>query len=391
MRASMVHRSARTFSSTPVFGLKAIFTETDNSELNEVLKNIQEKIIFPAYLPEKQRELIFNAKAKTYLQQNPVVIELDGLEHKFTTLDRFHDIPNSKAALFKVLDSMKTKEDWDNLGTLLAGYKKAGIKVRPAHYMKIIRQAGHNGQIYSVIESVKQAQKTGFELTSIEYIIQLLCHISSKITTAAPGDAKSVDALRWTEEIIDLIQRPPHVNETLSAAKQGQNHPLVRGQLLFAQASVVESLKLQEKPFDKELADLTDTAEALVSWWARRVKEGEETSIPPFISKLRSHKPDVKRANRGQTPTFGASEWVRVLALNIKGMSLARELIGDAAKGLEPIEQKLEDLVRESVEDMPKFYTKSAAVYEEVTGRKPTWPAPTEPAAEPTVEPAVEA
>ncbi|KAK7422393.1 hypothetical protein QQX98_001672 [Neonectria punicea] len=392
MRVSGLSRSARNFSSTSAFGLKAVFTETDNPELNETLKNIQEKIIFPAYLPEKQRKLVFDAKSKTFLQQNPVIIELDGLEHKFTTLDRFKDIPNSKMALFDALKFMKTKEDWDNLGTLLAGYKKAGIRVRPAQYMRIIRQAGRNDQIYSIIECVKQAQKTGFELNSMEYIITLLSLISKqKITGAAPGTAKPVDGLRWTEEIIDLLQRSPHVNEDLPASQQAHNHPLIRGQLMFAQASAVQSLKLQEKPFDKELADLTDSAEALVSWWTRQVKEGEEIHTPATIDNMRPHKKDGAKNLKGHAASFGSSEWVRVLVLNIKAMSMAREIVGDATQGLEPIEQKLEEALAEFVGDLPQYNARSAQVYEDIIGKKPTWALAAETATEHATEPVTEA
>ncbi|KAF7542559.1 hypothetical protein G7Z17_g11470 [Cylindrodendrum hubeiense] len=381
LRTSMVSRSARKFSSTPAYGLKAIFTETDNSSLNEVLNNIQEKIILPSYLPEKQRELIFSPKSRTYIQQNPVIIELDGLEHRFSTIDRFKDVPNSKKALISVLELMKTKEDWDNLGTLLAGYQKAGIRLPQHHYMKMIRKAGRNGQIYSIIECAKQAQKTGFELSQKEHVIQLLTFINNKVTHAGPGDAKSVDALRWTEIVLDLLQRPPHVNESLTALEQTQSHPLVRGQVLFAQASAVQSLKQQEKPAETELAALSDSAQALTSLWSRDLKEGEEIRVLSLISDLRPHQEQNLPKNRGRA-TLSMSEFVQAVALNIKGMSLAQEIVGDAAKGLAPIEKKLEEHLKEFVESSPKYNEVCADVYEKVTGNRPAWAAPAKPAAE---------
>lgn len=361
--------------------MKAIFTETDNSSLNEVLSNIQEKIILPSYLPEKQRELILNPKSRNYIQQNPIIIEVDGLEHKFSTIDRFSDIPNSKKALLSVLDLMKTKEDWDNLGTLLAGYQKAGIKLPKHHYMKMIRRAGRNGQIYSIIECAKQAQKTGFELSQKEHVIQLLSFISNKITQVGTGEAKSVDALRWTEIVLDLLQRPPHVNESLSALEQTQSHPLVRGQVLFAQASTVQYLKQQEKPAEKELVALSDSTQALTSLWSRGLKEGEELKVLSAISDLRPHQEQNLPKNKGRA-TLSMSEFVQAVALNIKGMSLAREILGDAAKGLEPIEKQLEEHLREFVEPSPKYNEPCANAYEKVMGKTPIWATPAKPATE---------
>lgn len=381
LRTSVVPRSVRKFTSSPSHGLKAIFTETDNSRLNEVLSNIQEKIILPSYLPEKQRELVLNPKSRNYIQQNPIIIEVDGLEHKFSTIDRFTEIPNSKKALLSVLDLMKTKEDWDNLGTLLAGYQKAGIKLPKHHYMKMIRRAGRSGQIYSIIECAKQAQKTGFELSQKEHVIQLLSFISNKITQVVPGEAKPVDALRWTEIVLDLLQRPPHINESVSALEQTQSHPLVRGQVLFAQASTVQYLKQQEKPADKELVALSDSTQALTSLWSRGLKEGEELKVLSAISDLRPHQEQNLPKNKGRA-TLSMSEFVQAVALNIKGMSLAREILGDAAKGLEPIEKKLEEHLKEFVESSSKYNEPSVDVYEKIMGKKPVWAAPAQPAAE---------
>ncbi|KAH7162484.1 hypothetical protein B0J13DRAFT_11884 [Dactylonectria estremocensis] len=384
LRTSVLSRSTRQFSSTPAYGFKAIFSETDNSELNEVLKSIQEKIVFPAYLPEAQRELVFNPKHRTRLQQNPIVIELDGLEHKFSTLDRFTEIPNSKKAFNTALKLMKTREDWDNLGTLLAGYKKANIKLHPFHYNQIIRRAGKSGQIYAVIECAKQATETGFMLNESVHITAILNVFSEMITESSAENARIMDAAKWTNLVLDLLERHPHADRRRNMLERAQFHPFVRGQVLFVQASAAQYLKQREQPAEEELKAVSDSAQALVSLWSHGLKEGGGLQIPASISELKSHRGHHSRTRAELSMT----EFARTVALNIKGMRMARELVGDAAKGLEPIEKLLDEDLEEFVLQLPQYNQRCARVYAEVLGAQPTWfdPALVKPAAQPAAE-----
>ena len=171
---------------TPIsVAVRAVFSETENDELRNVLKMIQEKIILPAYLPEKQRRIVFDPKKRSYLEQNPIIIEVDGLEHKFSSIDRFKDVENSKKALSRALEHMHTPEDWTNLGPLLAGYRRAGIRLKAKHLGKIVRVAGTRGQIFAVIECAKQSDKTGFTLKNPEVVARVFAFINDKISKAA--------------------------------------------------------------------------------------------------------------------------------------------------------------------------------------------------------------
>ncbi|CAM1505334.1 Fc.00g109710.m01.CDS01 [Cosmosporella sp. VM-42] len=373
LRASSVQ--ARHFTSTPSYGVSAVFSETDNAELNRVLNTIQEKIIFPAYLPPKQRELVFDPKMRNHLQQNPVVIELDGLEHKFSTIDRFKDIPNSKKILNQALDLMKTKEEWDNLATLLAGYHKAAVKLQRFHYARVIRMAGTRGSPYTIIECAKQAHKTGLTLKEKEYVVQLLVCINAKITNCTPEEKKSeaAQALKWTELVVDLLQRPEHSVEGAQPADRLHFSPFVRGLLVFTQASAAQATQQAGEPIEAELAALAENVELLTSIWARHdigdiSKVQDVQDLNPLSQQSRSKVYDA---------ALSGSSYVQVLAQNIKGLALARELVGDAAQGLKPVEEAIQKHLTDFVLAGHKYrYGKGwPEVYEQVMGEKPNWPA----------------
>ncbi|KAH6888584.1 hypothetical protein B0T10DRAFT_56701 [Thelonectria olida] len=357
--ASTAH-PVRHFSSTPSLGLRAVFTETQNPNLNEVLTKIQEKIILPAHLPEKQRKMIFDPNMRNHIKQNPIIIELDGLEHKFTFMNRFHDLPNSKKAFREVLDLMQTKEDWDNLAILLAGYKKAGIKLYKFHYASMIRRAASRNQIHTIIECVKQSSKTGFNLSQDTHIIQLFLFV---------GKEKPETAVKWNDEILNLLQLSGQASEL---------NPIALGQVLFAQAANVQNKTANQVEVTKETAQLKDSAQHLAQWWSRQLAENE--SVPASIVKLAPQKESKESKKRKDTLNLSGIELIQAIAMNIKGMSLAREILGDAAKDLEPVEQKLETHVREFVKETAEnglYREVWATAYEEIMGKKPQWNVPT--------------
>ncbi|KAJ4321587.1 hypothetical protein N0V84_005258 [Fusarium piperis] len=361
--------SARQFSSSPAHGLSAIFAQTENTKLNEALGTIQEKIILPAYLPPKQRELVFNPKMRSFIQQNPVVIELDGLEHKFTTIDRFSEIPNSKKALTEVLELMETKEDWDNLGTLLAGYKKAGIRLQGYHYDKIIRKAGQKKQSYAIIECAKQSDKTGLFLTKKNHLVLLLSHINKKITSPSGEANESAQALKWIELVLDLIQRPEHLHKGFNASDRLHLSPVVRGLVLFAQASSIKAQQAAEGSADVDVQPLKDNVVSITSAWARLGTD--DLSNSPVLASLNPRSPLTKSSEHKDH--LAVNFYILTLAQNIKGTELAQEILGDAAKDLAPIRDALEQHLKDFIKADSNYIAGWADTYESVTGRKPEW------------------
>ncbi|ODA80012.1 hypothetical protein RJ55_02970 [Drechmeria coniospora] len=357
--------------------VRAVFAETDNSELNAVLQTIQEKIILPAYLPEKQRKLVFNPKMRSYLEQNPIVIEVDGLEHKFSSLDRFKGIENSKRILNQALDKMETTSDWSNLGTLLAGYKKAGIKLMAKHWGRVARVAGTRGHVFAVIECAKQADKTGLLLTNRELVVRVLAYVNAKITESKWDATETKQALCWAEQVLDLLQKPEHMLSTKRARDRLHFSRLVRGLALFARASALQVKKDAGEPVEKDVVLLKDELALLGSLWEgsleKDLSELEEFALlHPTLE--RNSSPNGTRNPKG----LNGSAYVQVLAQNIKGISLARKLLAEEAKILAPVEGALEKHLGDFVKTAHGRSKGWEDVYAEATGKQPSWQSPTQ-------------
>ncbi|KAI8721055.1 hypothetical protein NCS52_00552000 [Fusarium sp. LHS14.1] len=362
--------STRQFSSSPVYGLSAIFSKTENTELNDVLGEIQDKIILPAYLPKKQQKLVFDPKMRSFIQQNPVVIELDGLEHKFTTIDRFKEIPNSKKALADVLNLMKTKEDWENLGTLLAGYRKAGIRLQNYHYDKIIRKAGQSKQTYAIIECAKQSNKTGLRFTRKNHLVLLLTSINNKITSPSGEANESAQALKWIELVLDLVQRPEHKSRNPDRTEKLHQSPVVQGLALYARASSIKAQQAAESSEEVDVQALKDNVESLTSSWTRLGTDDLLNS--PVLADLNPRSPFTKE-NESKNEHLAVNFYILTLSQNIKGMELAQEILGDAAKDLTPIRDALEQHLKDFVEGGELYFERWAETYTLTIGREPQW------------------
>ncbi|KAG5977294.1 hypothetical protein E4U55_006899 [Claviceps digitariae] len=360
----------RNFSSTASNAVRAIFTETDNAELNSILKNIQDKIILPAHLPEKQRRIVFDPKKRSFLEQNPIVIEVEGLEHKFSPIDRFKDIVDSKILFNKALHNMHSADDWANLSTLLAGFKKAGIKLRPDDWGKIVRKAGTTGHVFPIIECAKQSDKTGLFLNNAEVVARLLAFVNDKISNS-PGEVAEVkQAVKWVDMVLELLQRPEH-------AVKGQTRErlhylrLVRGMVLLARASFVNTGEASKQDLDSLRYEVT----LLKALWEDAVDKdlyevAEFSRLNPTLErKARQDGQEVPRALNG-------SAFVQVLAQNIKGIETAQQVLGqEATEGLSPILKALASYLHDFA-STSKFRTEVwADEYEKALGRKPDWPA----------------
>ncbi|KAG6038933.1 hypothetical protein E4U41_003500 [Claviceps citrina] len=361
--------SHRHFSITASNAVRAIFSETENAELNKILHRIQETIILPAHLPEKQRQIVFDPKKRSFLEQNPIVIEVDGLEHKFSSIDRFKGVENSKTALSKALYNMHNADDWANLGTLLAGYKKAGIRLKPNNYGKIVRLAGTRGHIYTVIECAKQADKTGLYLNTPEVVVRVLAYVNDKISNSSGAAIETKQALKWAEIVLDLLQRPEHATTAEKTRERLHFSRLVRGMVLFARASVVKSGTRAERDMDL----LRDEVALLTSVWEDAVDKdlleiAEFAKLNPTVERNADGK-----GNRGPHALNGSS-YVQVLAQNIKGVKIAQQILGQEAEGLSPILKTLESHLLDFAIKSEARVEAWATEYEKVMGEKPDWP-----------------
>lgn len=323
--------------------VKVLFTETKNEELNDILRHIQEKIILPAHLPARQRKIVMNPNKRAYLSQNPVVLEMQGMDHQFSTIDPSKDIENSKKILIKALKNMHTHEDWRNLATLLAGYRKAGIKLQPDHWGKIVRLAAKSHKIPFVLYCARHVSKTGFSLAGHEVAVRTCLGINrpllndwGRITDKLPR------ALREIEALLDLLHRPEHALDVKHTQNKLPFSRIIRGLILYARCAIIQRMEAGSADVDRLMAPLRDDVALLISLWE---------DVPDDLTQLREFAKlnpmvDIK-AGRKTPRALNVTSYLQALAQNIRGMILARRIVGDAAEGLARAQEALEKHARE--------------------------------------------
>lgn len=349
--------------------------------MNKTLQEIQDKIILPARLPEKQRKIVFNPSKRNYLEQNPIVIEVEGLEHSFSTIDRSKDVPGSRNILNDAVTHMETKSDWDNLPYLLNGYRNANIKLRYHELTKIARIASDKGFSSAIIECAKQAEQTGFFILTKEVMNLILSDLSNQIATAGDNLEQIQSAVKTTELLLDIVQRPSH-KEKLQAGPsrdQLQFSLTVRGHILFVLASHAKAKLAAGEPADQEIAAARDAIETLGSLWEPYA--GKNLNEVPEFPRMQ---PKIAVKGNKAADTLGGSLYVKTLARNMEGIRLAGLLARENPEAFSSVADKLNKVVlpvakaidshlTEVVPSFQGFKPQWAEQYTAVVGRKPEW------------------
>ncbi|VUC33531.1 unnamed protein product [Clonostachys rosea] len=309
--------TGRCFSTTPHHGVPVLFRETENPKLDKILNEIQEKIILPARLPPKKRAVVLDPSKRSYLEQNPIVIEVEGLEHNFTTIDKHHDIPSTTKIFYDALDQMETARDWRNLATMLAGYKSANIKTRAGFHGKVARTASDRGFATVLIDCANEADKTGFYIRNKELLNHILTGITTQIT-AAEGDWEQIQKLvRRIDSLLDILQRPSHREDVRDPRDRLLYSMTARGQILLARSALVKAKQEAGEPTEKELELLLEDIKVFTSLW-EPLLEQQVAEIPEFVELY----PKTKKSYGGP-PGLSLRAYVLSLAHNVKGIRAA--------------------------------------------------------------------
>jgi len=349
--ASSVGNSCiKQFSTTPRQNLRALPTPTENAKLNEILNVIQDKIILPAYLPQKQRRIVFNPKKKGYLSQNPIDIEVEGHEHRFQTLNSHKDIPDARKQLYDAIDTMESKEDWANVGTILWGYRKAGVRLNQRAYDKIIRLACDSGNVGMVIGCLKQAHLTGMWITEREQVIRIVNAINARWDGSLE---QAKQASSWVRTLVDIIQRPENAEEVSKAIKKRQladsglgmsPHFSVLGRtaMLQTRAVTIQAKTQVEESVEDDLVALKDDLATVQTLWAPQLKEGKALAENAELAQA--------RPSRQAFFSLNGSEYVKSLAWSIRGIRTSQQVAEEAAAPLLPLVDNLEQYAREFIQ-----------------------------------------
>ncbi|WQF76197.1 hypothetical protein CDEST_01211 [Colletotrichum destructivum] len=205
-----ITQQQRSFSQTPSRqNPQVIFDKTTSPGLGPILEEIQSNIILPYHLPIHQRKRVFSEKLKHRLKSDPVYLEIDGLEHRFSYINK-ETLPPSRELTWKALRAMQTPQDWNNFARLLSGMRNAGRRYSQADYAKMIRIAGAQGQIYTIIDAARQVRKTGLRLDNSEKVNTVLHFVQMRAVESGWDKEITEQALRWTEMVLEMLEDPNH-------------------------------------------------------------------------------------------------------------------------------------------------------------------------------------
>ena len=247
------------------------------------------------------------------------------------------DLKSSRKLLWDAIHAMRTKEDWDNLATVLAGYRKANIRLNHNQQAKVMRMAIQNGHIGSLLECLKQAQETGLYFRKKEEFCNVYLGVNNKIE-AANGDLAEIrQATRWGEIVLDLAQRPG----TVQRSAKGRNvrtflhfSLFARGMLLHARASLAQAKQDAGEPIDEDLITIKDDLVLLASLWAPHLADGKPVSEVDEVKEL---------SPRGtEDASINGRSYVECLAWQLRAIKLAEKLASEEAKPLLPLADALE-------------------------------------------------
>ncbi|ROT40177.1 hypothetical protein SODALDRAFT_329852 [Sodiomyces alkalinus F11] len=186
-----------------------IFDAEVNPNLAPVLTEIQNKIVLPSYLPRHQRQRVFNPKFRHSLKTNPVIIEIDGLAHRFEHIP-LEARPSTRACVYSALQKMETARDWSNFIRLFAGLRRAHIHLSTPNWVKIIRQVGTKRHIYAIIDAARQIRRTGLALDVPAKLHEVLFFAQLKALEAGWAKEELEQALRWSVIVLDMVADPRH-------------------------------------------------------------------------------------------------------------------------------------------------------------------------------------
>ncbi|KAK7753499.1 hypothetical protein SLS62_004574 [Diatrype stigma] len=349
----------RTFTSTASRPATHIthFTPTSSEKLDTLLNTIRHKIILPAYLPAKQRKIIYSPKHEKKLQSDPITIEIDGEVLKFRHMDPFQgDIPAARKSLIDAVSQFDAPEDFANLKPLLEGVHYTKYRLDPSVYAKIVRICGARGRIYQALECARAARTTGLRLDTSEKANEALHFVQLKALDADYDPAETARALRWADRVIDMLADPQHQPTRRKKAVRlvrGQ-HPLDRDpQVLLARLHLAAALaknppEAAEEAAEAEVEDkAAATAAAAVARIGRgalvqRVGEYAHTIVKLWPrtgdseegepKKLRDLQPSELYEDENQMGyLLEANKFVTLAAPLLRGLDLAAEVLRSEA------------------------------------------------------------
>jgi hypothetical protein len=208
------------------------FKEASSPELQDLLSTMRENVFLPAHLSKPHQALVFGARHRKVLEDDPVTVEVSGENFQLKHIDRTKDQLGTVECLLKLVSLMKDKKDWDNLPIFLEGLRIAGRKLKPQYWEKLVRKAGQAGQQHTILECARRASRTGLVLKDLNLVREFMWWTQHKALSAGWTVQSTKKAFLMAEQIADLLEDEKHCGGTFLAASDPRARPEVVGILL---------------------------------------------------------------------------------------------------------------------------------------------------------------
>lgn len=315
------------------------FTKSSNSTLDGILHDLQHKVILPSHLSLAQRKKLGRGRWKTKLEQSPIEIEIDDQKIQFRHLSGpGGDIPSSRGMLYRAIENMQTKDDWQKLPKLLeALYFNANRKFQYSDWPKIVRKAGTSGNLGPIFDGAKRPERTGLKLDKSETVQEFMLAVVLQVAKAEWVETAAARGLQNAEKVLVMLNDKKHLPRGQAKVEMelSSRFPLARDPQILATplclAAVLVSHNKNIPEYQEKLR--TYTRQLLESW-------------PEGQGLLELHPHEAYVDNEGMRYLMDKNKFLAVAAPILKGFNLAIEgLDSDMASSLKSRRDALADEV----------------------------------------------
>ena len=319
-----------------------VFDRTSSPELDSILTEILHKVILPAHLPSQKQRLISLERNRQRLAVDPVIVEVDGYEHKFEVLDFKHGhVPKTSPLVRKAFRLMKTREDWANLGRLLSGLALAKRRFRRQEFQLLVQEAGRTRNMYAVLDALTRNKYSGLEVTTLNSADNVLHQLAAMAWESGYAYKETKKASSWASRFLEIVATSKHASFS--------REPQVIGQALHLAAS--EALFHHGGKDTEER--VVDHAKTLIEEWAFKTEKVEKPSDgrPLGLLDLHSSKEEVIESGTARLIAHSKALWylhldpsrhITILCYLIKGIEWASQVVPQLAGSLKPIREGCE-------------------------------------------------
>jgi len=227
-----------------------------------------------------------------------------------------NDRPNYVESTMKALSLMEEKGNYDNLIGLLDGMNRArATTMKMRFHGKIARTLERHGRQDILLECVRQASRTGFILSK-----DMRHHVLAAMSRKASVDwdaANTEKALRWSEQILDLMEEPIHAPKPGRTTPHPHKDPAVLGRLLE-----ISAMRASKHQGGKD-------TDGKVEYYAKKVI-GSFANVAPVPARPGATETDKKISRRSENSLV--NQWLATVVHLLHGMKVAQAVLGPTSE-----------------------------------------------------------